>query len=260
MKKPKRRTASPEWAARITAMRKRLKISQGQLAKLMECSAMTVSRWERGLLAPSAQYYIRLGNLGNKAECWFFWERAGLQMANVARVFPASSRAVLPATAAPELERASAGVVSAASRSSKGSEIIALPVLKAVAGTHGGSGDKKMSLSTIPATQTMGAPAAWCPNPRYTSLLRVKGHSMEPLIHDGDILAIDSIQTERSELEDKVVIVNSEERGLCVSRLRRYQDFEVLESENREYQPIVLNKASGWRVVAKVLWWISAAP
>ena len=106
----------------------------------------------------------------------------------------------------------------------------------------------------------MGAPVEWCPNPGYTSLLRVRGHSMEPLIHDGDIAAVDSSQTDRAQLDGKVVIVTSEEKGLCVSRLRRYPKFDVLESENREYQAVVLGKSSGWRIVARVLWWISAAP
>ena len=108
----------------------------------------------------------------------------------------------------------------------------------------------------------MGAPVEWCPNPGYTSLLRVRGHSMEPLIHDGDIAAVDSSQNRsRSARRKKFVIVTSEEKGLCVSRVsRRYPKFDVLESENREYQAVVLGKSSGWRIVARVLWWISAAP
>ena len=83
---------------------------------------------------------------------------------------------------------------------------------------------------------------------------------MEPLIRDGDIAAVDSSQTNRAELDGKLVIVTNEEKGLCVSRLRRYPKFDVLESENRAYQSVVLGKSSGWRIVARVLWWISAAP
>ena len=64
----------------------------------------------------------------------------------------------------------------------------------------------------------------------------------------------------RAHLDGKVVIVTSEEKGLCVSRLRRYPKFDILESENRDYQAVVLGKSSGWRIVARVLWWISAAP
>ena len=83
---------------------------------------------------------------------------------------------------------------------------------------------------------------------------------MEPLIRDGDIAAVDSSQTDRTQLDGKIVIVTNEEKGLCVSRLRRYPKFDVLESENRQYKSVVLGKSSGWRIVARVLWWISAAP
>jgi phage repressor protein C with HTH and peptisase S24 domain len=83
---------------------------------------------------------------------------------------------------------------------------------------------------------------------------------MEPLIRNGDILAVDSFQTDKSQLNGKIVVVAHEEKGLCVSRLRRYEDVDVLESANRDYEGIVLGKNSGWQLVGKVLWWISAAP
>ncbi len=83
---------------------------------------------------------------------------------------------------------------------------------------------------------------------------------MEPLIRNGDILAVDSFQTDRGGLNGKIVVAVSETSGLSVSRLRRYEDLEVLEGENRRHDPVVLNKASGWRIIGRVLWWISVAP
>jgi phage repressor protein C with HTH and peptisase S24 domain len=245
-----------EWAGQITALRERLEINQAELARRMECSAMTVSRWERGLLQPSAEHFIQLGNLGNKSEAWFFWEKAGIRAAKMAEALSAPSRA--RRLAAPVLQRARAGAAAVASE--KMPDIVGLPLLKAVVGAHGMPGDRRSSLSTIPATEMIGAPAPWIPNAAYTSLLRVKGHSMEPLIRDGDILAVDSFETERSQLYGKIVIATSDSKGLCVSRLRRYENLDVLEAENREYESVVLNKGSGWRIVARVLWWISAAP
>ena len=122
-------------------------------------------------------------------------------------------------------------------------------------------GDKKQKPRPNSRAKCTGrAGSEWCPNPRYTSLLRVAGHSMEPRIHDGDIAAVDSSQTDRAKLAGKIVIVSKEKKGLCVSRLQRYEQFDVLESENREYQSIVLDKSAGWHIVGKVLWWISAAP
>ena len=256
---PKKERTIPDWAKRIHELRTRLRIPQGELARLLDCSAMTVSRWENGQLEPTAHYYVELGKLAGKTDCWFYWERAGLQSSDVVRVLPEREKRQLPAQVEPELDLVEAGSGARLEPLQK-PKMVHIPVLLAVAGTHGGEGDKRDNLNRIPARDMMGAPTEWCPNPGYTSLLRVKGRSMEPLIHDGDIAAVDSSQTDRTQLDGKVVIVSHEEKGLCVSRLRRYPKFDVLESENREYQAVVLDKGSGWHIVAKVLWWISAAP
>jgi SOS-response transcriptional repressor LexA len=258
VKKQNKEDAASDWAQKIRELRRRLQVPQGDLARLLDCSAMTVSRWENGQLAPTAHYYIELGKLAGKPDCWFYWERAGLQSSDVLRVLSERERRQL--CEEPMLDFAEAGSGGREPQVHKKAKIVAIPVLLAVAGTHGGQGDRRESLSHIPAKEVMGAPADWCPNPGYTSLLRVRGHSMEPLIRDGDITAVDSSQTDRAQLDGKIVIVTNEERGLCVSRLRRYPKVDVLESENREYEAVVLGKTSGWRVVARVLWWISAAP
>src|SRR5690349_12366275 len=94
--------ALPEWAREITTLRERLGINQAELARRMECSAMTISRWERGLLQPSAEHFIQLGNLGDKSESWFFWEMAGVQPAKMIQALGGSSRK--KRTEAPALE------------------------------------------------------------------------------------------------------------------------------------------------------------
>lgn len=254
MRKKTKGTSLPEWASQITALREDLKINQAELARRMECSAMTISRWERGLLQPSAEHFIQLGNLGDKTEAWFFWEMAGIEPAKMVQALGGSSRK--KRSDSPRLEIAHAGANNHSSPKMR--QLIGLPLLKGVVGTHGVEGDRR-SLRTIPVSELVGAPASWCPNPVYTSLMRVKGHAMAPLIRQGDILAIDSFQTERSELYGKVVIASGD-LGLCVSRLRRYDTLDVLEPENREFDPLVLSKSSGWRIVGKVLWWVSTAP
>jgi phage repressor protein C with HTH and peptisase S24 domain len=251
----KRKEHGPtEWAEQIRNLRQKLGISQGELARKLDCSAMTVSRWENGLLAPTSRYYIELGKLAGKQDCWFYWGRAGLQSSDVMPFLSDRERKQFPMRAEEPMELAAAG------GGTRKAKVVPIPVLQATVGTHGGQGDRHGNLNYIPAREIMGAPLEWCPNPSYTSLLRVRGHSMEPLIHDGDIAAVDSSQTDRAQLDGKVVIVSSEEKGLCVSRLRRYPKFDVLESENREYQAVVLGRSSGWHIVARVLWWISAAP
>jgi phage repressor protein C with HTH and peptisase S24 domain len=248
-----------EWAEQIRILRQELGISQGELARKLDCSAMTVSRWENGQLAPTARYYVELGKLAGKPDCWFYWGRAGLQSSDVMQVLTERERKQLSTRLEERIELAAAGSGSRKEAARK-PNVVPIPVLQATVGTHGGQGDRHGSLNYIPARDVMGAPVEWCPNPGYTSLLRVRGHSMEPLIRDGDIAAVDSSQTDRAHLDGKIVIVTNEEKGLCVSRLRRYPKFDVLESENRDYQSVVLDKSSGWHIVARVLWWISAAP
>lgn len=254
MKKKNRTTSLPEWATQITGLREHLQINQAELARRMECSAMTISRWERGLLQPSAEHFIQLGNLGDKTESWFFWEMAGIEPAKMIQALGGNTRRRSD-NAHMEIARSSTAEAPAEKRT----QMIGLPLLKGVIGTHGVAGDRR-SLRTIPSGELIGAPAAWCPNPAYTRLARVKGHAMEPLIRQGDLLAIDSFQTERSQLYGKIVIASGNQHGLCVSRFRRYDSLDVLEPESREFDPLVLSKSSGWRIVGKVLWWISSAP
>src|ERR1700757_1793643 len=92
MKRKSKRIVLPEWGLQITALRERLEINQAELARRMECSAMTISRWERGLLQPSAEHFIQLGNLGNKTEAWFFWEKAGIRASKMVEALSGTSR------------------------------------------------------------------------------------------------------------------------------------------------------------------------
>lgn len=103
-------------------------------------------------------------------------------------------------------------------------------------------------------SEMIGAPKVWNLNPLTTSLLRVQGQSMNPLICDGNILAADYSQNDRTQLLGKIVIAWNKNKGLTVSRLQRYGTIEVLQSENSEYESVVLD--NNWKIVAKVLYWI----
>jgi transcriptional regulator with XRE-family HTH domain len=253
MKRKSKRETTPEWVSQITALRERLGINQAELARRLECSAMTISRWERGLLQPSAEHFIQLGNLGNRTDAWFFWEMAGIQPARMVEALGTSSRT----------KKSAGGLrfeLDEEMPRDKSSSMVGLPLLKTVAGTHGTRGDKRSSLRSIPPAESIGVPAAWCPNPAYTSLVRVIGHSMRPAIRDRDILAVDAYQTERRQLYGQVVVVTTEKNGLSVARLRRYDSVDVLEAEDRQFEPLILRKSAGWRILGKVLWSISGIP
>src|SRR5438093_10819544 len=150
MPRKARANTTLEWAQRIASLRQRLGMSQAELAHRLECSAMTVSRWERGLLAPSSDYYIQLGNLAGKSECWFFWERAGLRLPDVVRALPSKMRPRLPLSAVPALEDARAGG-GGKQRDSSRSGLVASLVLNVDAVSRRKQGDGRLTPRHIPA-------------------------------------------------------------------------------------------------------------
>ena len=84
---------------------------------------------------------------------------------------------------------------------------------------------------------------------------------MSPTIRDGYIVAVDSSQTDKSKLDGKIVIAWNKDKGLTVSRFKRYDLTETLQPENPQYESITLGKKHDrWKVVAKALWWIGKAP
>jgi SOS-response transcriptional repressor LexA len=139
-------------------------------------------------------------------------------------------------------------------------KLVAIPLLKVVAAAHGESGGHPSSLLSGPVESVIAAPRDWCPNPATTSCLRVRGNSMGPLIQDGYILAVDYSQNDQIQLNGKIVIAWHKDRGLTVTRLRRFDHTEVLEPENHGYESITLGSKQRWTILAKVLWWIAKAP
>src|ERR1700741_5403975 len=97
-----------EWAEEIRTLREKLGISQGELARKLDCSAMTVSRWENGQLAPTARYYVELCKLAGKQDYWFYWGRAGLQSSDIMPVLTERERKQI-STYPDQMELAAAG-------------------------------------------------------------------------------------------------------------------------------------------------------
>jgi len=217
---------------------------------------MGVSRWERGNQEPSAGSYIDLGNLAGAPHCWYFWGRAGLQTEDLMRVLPRLGRRF---NRPPAMDFRIAHAGSGGKKLST-LQLITIPLLKVAVASHGGRGDSSAMLHDAPVENVIAAPKEWCPNPSATTCLRIRGNSMIPLIYDGYILAVDSAQTDLSELNGKVVIAWHKDMGLMVSRFQHYDHTEVLQPENNECESIVLNKKHKWKILAKVLWWIGKAP
>jgi SOS-response transcriptional repressor LexA len=252
------RDPSVEWSVKIRDLRERLHLNQTFFGQKLQSSAMAVSRWERGAQEPPSNLYIELGNLAGDPDCWYFWERAGLRSQDLMKVMPGMQRR-LQESRTHEFEIVRAG--SGKKRLKYTEQLVVVPLLKIVAAAHGEKGDNVTSLSTASVESVIAAPSDWCPNPSSTSCLMVRGDSMAPVICDGYIVAVDSSQTNRNDLDRKIVIVWNKDAGLTVSRYARYDQAEVLQPENSQYESVTLGKTSGkWKIVAKVLWWIAKAP
>ena len=158
---------------------------------------MTVSRWERGAQEPPSHGYIGLGNLSRDTECWFFWERAGLRSEDCA---------ARPSDDPEKHEHLDLTQFrnrigrQRPQRPKTKLQLVAIPLLKVAAGS-GKEGDNLPLLSDAPVESMIAAPSDWCPNPSYTSCLRVRGNSMLPLIHDGFVVAVDASETDLSRLD-----------------------------------------------------------
>jgi SOS-response transcriptional repressor LexA len=249
-------SSRPEWATRISDLRSQLDLSQTSFGQKLQSSAMAVSRWERGVQEPPSHSYIEIGNLAGDSRCWYFWGRAGLRSEDVLRVMPGVQRRLREN--APGFEIVIAG--SGKRKIKEKQQVVAVPLLQVVAGSHGGQGDDISVLHDAPVDSLIAAPKDWCPNPASTSCLRVRGESMAPTIGDDYIVAVDSAQIDRSKLDGKIVIAWNKDRGLTVSRFKRFDHVELLQPDNPMYETITLNKQNSWKVVAKVLWWIGKAP
>jgi SOS-response transcriptional repressor LexA len=255
----KHRSPSSEWVAKILQLRKHLGLNQSEFASRLNYSAMALSRWESGLHEPTAEAYLRMGNLAEQSASNWFWTRAGLKSSDLSRMFPEGS-GVLRREDFPDFEivvARSGGKRPAAKTKPK---LVAIPLLAVHAGTHGAKGDQVVDLDQAEVSEMIAAPAQWCPNPATTSCLRVRGASMSPTIYDGDIVVVDSTQNEAKDLNGKIIVAWHQATGLTLSRFLMMKGVQLLESENRDYKPISVGRDRNWRIVGKVLWWIRKSP
>ena len=131
----------PEWAKAILALRQQLGMNQSVFAERFHSSSMVVSRWERGASEPPSHSYVELGNLAGDPQCWFFWERAGFRSEDLLRVMPGLQRR-LRETRLPDFEIVAAGS-GGKKRKISPQQLVAIPVLKIAAASHGEKSDAR---------------------------------------------------------------------------------------------------------------------
>jgi SOS-response transcriptional repressor LexA len=190
-----------------------------------------------------------------------FWARAGLKSADLRQMFPNVKAPSSSASSADfEIVRAGSGLKRRRPKGTLKHQMVAVPLLGIHAGTIGQAGGQFADLDTALAEEMIAAPAFWCPNPVQTTCLRVKGTSMSPLINDGDVVAVDASQTNPEDLNRKIVVAWHRENGLSLARFVTAEGVHLLESENRDYGPVTVDKDRKWQIVGKVLWWIRKGP
>lgn len=78
--------ARPEWATRIVALRKQLRLLQTQFAERLQVTQSAISQWERGASEPSAENYIRMANMADETNCAWFLEHIGVDINRIQRL------------------------------------------------------------------------------------------------------------------------------------------------------------------------------
>ena len=232
-----KRRKLPPYPALIERLRRELSITQTSLAQRLKVSAMSVSRWERGVQEPSSQMLVKLGTLATGEMRWQFWEMAGLQRTYVEG---AARRQIV-------IEDPS-DLHSKAIHSS----ITPIPLLDARLGAslHGDF------LGGSDIIEVLTAPTEWCPNPRATIAALVDGDSMEPLIRDGSVICFDTAVNSPTELATHIVVAQHPTLGTKISWLDDLGDGHYrFRSENPEGKP--MDYEGEWQLVGRVLWWLT---
>jgi SOS-response transcriptional repressor LexA len=250
---PARKVPGSDWVIKILRLRIRLGLNQSELADRLNYSAMALSRWESGTHEPTSRAYLQMGNLAEGKESTWFWTRAGMNTADLSRMLPegAQEKADFP-----DFEIVVTGVGKKRKASQIKTRLVALPVLTVHVGTRGAPGDQVLDLDQAEVSETIAAPARWCPNPKTTSCLPVRGSAMSPLIHDSDIVVLDYSQHDTTDLNGQIIVTWNRTTGLTLSRFVMMEGVRLLESENRDYKPISMGRDRSWRIIGKVLWWI----
>lgn len=81
--------------------------------------------------------------------------------------------------------------------------------------------------------------------------LRAKGNSMYPLIPDGALVYIREQQTVENG-EVAAVLLNDESEA-TIKRIRYSGNSIILEPENKDYTPLIVNKSNPARIIGKVI-------
>jgi phage repressor protein C with HTH and peptisase S24 domain len=243
-----------EWSDRIRRLLKALKLTQAGLAARLGVSPATVSRWLAGKNEPTAETYVALGNLAGRPEATYFWERAGIDTSEL----PDPSLRQTLSSIQTTLEDFNLITNKRVSQHLAGrGNAVAIPLLSVTAFGDRIPPHENVRLSQAKVEDVLLAPLSWCPHPEGMISMHVAGDSMYPTIPSSSILFVDTAVTERSHLNEKLVVVSHRDLGFKVARLQRLAGSDLLVSANPKYLPLDISNATKWKIFGEVLWWVS---
>ena len=243
-----------EWSERILRLATELGLTQAGLAERLGVSPATVSRWIQGKYEPTAEGYVALGNLAQRSEGLFFWERAGVDTS----AFPEASFRRTQTSLRVSLEDFSLVAGKKVSKLLPGkSGAVAIPLLNVAAYGDPVPPVENVSLSEVKTEEILLAPLSWCPHPESMISMHLSGDSMVPTISPGSILFVDTAATDRETLNQQITVVSHRDLGFKVARLQRLANSDLLVSSNHKYVPLDISNASKWKIFGQVLWWVS---
>jgi phage repressor protein C with HTH and peptisase S24 domain len=243
-----------EWSDRLRQLLKDLKLTQAALAGRLGVSPATVSRWMAGKNEPTAETYVALGNMIGKREGNYFWERAGL---NTADLPDAGMRQLISSL---EVSLRDFNLVT----SRKVSELlpgkgnaVAVPLMNVTAFADRVPPHENVRLSQASVEDVLLAPLSWCAHPENMLSIHLSGDSMYPTIAGGSILFVDTAATDRERLNHQLVVVSHRDLGFKVARFQRLAGSDLLVSANPKYLPLDVSNTTRWKIFGEVLWWVS---
>jgi transcriptional regulator with XRE-family HTH domain len=247
--------ASPfEWSERILRLASELGLTQAGLAERLGVSPATVSRWIQGKYEPTAEGYVALGNLAQRSDGMYFWERAGVDTS----AFPEVGVRRAQSSMQVNLKEFSLIAGRKISKLLPGrSGAVAVPLLNIAAYGDPVPPSENVSLSEAKVEEVLLAPLSWCLHPEHMISMHLRGDSMAPTISPGSILFVDTASTDREALNQMITVVSHRDLGFKVARLQRLANSDLLVSSNHKYVPLDVSNASKWKIFGQVLWWIS---
>jgi len=174
-----------EWSERILRLATELGLTQAGLAERLGVSPATVSRWIQGKYEPTAEGYVALGNLAQRSEGMYFWERAGVDTS----AFPEASFRRAQSSLRVNLHDFALVAGRKVSKLLPGkSGAVAIPLLNVAAYGDPVPPVENVSLSEVQVEEVLLAPLSWCPHPEQMISMHLSGDSMVPTISPGSIL------------------------------------------------------------------------